>query len=111
MFMGLFRKMTSVSTLGAVDFRSDKERTAKYTKKSMREAKAQTALMKAEQARERDKARAAARPVARSTPSPVPPAASVSGNLAEQIAKLGELRSAGVLSEAEFTAAKARLLA
>ena len=32
--MGLFRKMSSVMTAGAVDFRSDKERTARYTKKN-----------------------------------------------------------------------------
>ena len=28
--MGLFRKLTSISTMGAVDFRSDKERIAMY---------------------------------------------------------------------------------
>lgn len=32
--MGLFRKLTSVSTLGLVDYRSDKERTAKYTRQT-----------------------------------------------------------------------------
>jgi hypothetical protein len=32
--MGLFRKMTSLSTLGAVDFRSDKERIARYTRQT-----------------------------------------------------------------------------
>jgi len=32
--MGLFRKMTSMTTLGAVDFRSDKERTAMYTRQT-----------------------------------------------------------------------------
>jgi hypothetical protein len=34
--MGLIRKVASVSTLGAVDFRSDKERTARYTKKQLK---------------------------------------------------------------------------
>ncbi len=43
--MGLFRKMTSVSTLGAVDYRSDKERTAKYSKQGAKEARKQTAIM------------------------------------------------------------------
>lgn len=37
--MGLFRKMTSVSTLGAVDMRSDKERIARKTAKAARAAK------------------------------------------------------------------------
>lgn len=32
--MGLMRKMTSVSTLGLVGYRSDKERTAKYTRQT-----------------------------------------------------------------------------
>lgn len=37
--MGLFRKVTSVSTGGLVDFRSDKERTARYTKQTRNELK------------------------------------------------------------------------
>jgi histidine ammonia-lyase len=44
--MGLFRKLTSVSTLGAVDFKSDKERTASYTKATRNEARKQTKMMK-----------------------------------------------------------------
>lgn len=32
--MGLTRKFTSAMTLGAVDFRSDKERTARYTRQT-----------------------------------------------------------------------------
>jgi hypothetical protein len=35
--MGLIRKITSVSSLGAVDFKSDKERTATYTKQTRNE--------------------------------------------------------------------------
>ena len=30
----MFRKLTSISTLGLVDFRSDKERIARYTKQT-----------------------------------------------------------------------------
>lgn len=67
--MGLFRKMTSLSTLGAVDFKSDKERTASYTKASAKQAKEQTRLMR-EQA---EAARAAARSAA-ATPVPPSPA-------------------------------------
>ena len=40
--MGLFRKMTSLSTMGAVDFRSDKERGAAYAKATKRQSKKQT---------------------------------------------------------------------
>ncbi|MGW6600635.1 hypothetical protein [Streptomyces sp. NPDC055036] len=44
--MGFIRKSLSVSTLGAVDFRSDKERTAAYTKAAKKQAKQQTKLLK-----------------------------------------------------------------
>lgn len=48
--MGAIRKLASVSTLGLIDFRSDKERTARYTKQQMK-------LMKAEQKAEKDKSK------------------------------------------------------
>ncbi len=35
--MGLIRKITSVSSLGAVDFKSDKERIATHTKQTRNE--------------------------------------------------------------------------
>jgi uncharacterized protein DUF2510 len=44
--MGLFRKVTSISTLGAVDFRSAKDRSAAYAKRSKKEAKRQTELQR-----------------------------------------------------------------
>ena len=44
--MGLTRKLLSVSTLGAVDMRSDKERTARYTQATKKEAKKQTELLR-----------------------------------------------------------------
>lgn len=44
--MGITRKMLSVSTLGLVDFRSDKERTAAYTKEQAKQARKQTKLLK-----------------------------------------------------------------
>lgn len=43
--MGLIRKTMSMTTLGAVDFRSDKERTAAYTKAAKKQAKKQTKIM------------------------------------------------------------------
>ncbi|WP_438470825.1 hypothetical protein [Streptomyces asiaticus] len=42
----MIRKTLSLSTLGLVDFRSDKERTAAYTKATKKQAKKQTKLMK-----------------------------------------------------------------
>lgn len=44
--MGLFRKMTSVTTMGAVDFRSDKERIARNSKKTAKELKDQNKLLR-----------------------------------------------------------------
>ncbi|MEN8652884.1 hypothetical protein ABCR94_20400 [Streptomyces sp. 21So2-11] len=37
--MGIIRKSMSVTTLGVVDFRSDKERTAAYAKATKKQAK------------------------------------------------------------------------
>lgn len=44
--VGMFRKVLSVSSVGLVDFRSDKERTAAYTKATKKQAKKQTKLLK-----------------------------------------------------------------
>jgi hypothetical protein len=44
-------------------------------------------------------------------PPPQTPAASSGGDLIAQLEKLGELRANGVLTDAEFEAQKARLLA
>ncbi|MFE4451386.1 hypothetical protein [Streptomyces sp. NPDC056796] len=44
--MGITRKLMSVSTLGLVDFRSDKERTASYTNTTKKQSKKQTKLLK-----------------------------------------------------------------
>lgn len=43
--MGLIRKAMSVSTLGMIDYRSDKERIARSTRKTSHEAKKQTELL------------------------------------------------------------------
>lgn len=44
--VGLIRKTMSLSSLGLVDFRSDKERTAAYTKATKKQTKKQTKLLK-----------------------------------------------------------------
>ena len=67
--VGLFRKMTSLSTLGAVDFKSDKERTASYTKASAKQAKEQTRLIREQAAAARAAGRSAI--AAPTQPSPV----------------------------------------
>lgn len=65
--MGLIRKTMSMGTLGAVDFRSDKERTAAYTKAAKKEAKKQTKLQREQAARHR------AEPATLAPPSTVAP--------------------------------------
>lgn len=42
--MGIIRKVTSVSSAGLVDFRSDKERTARYTRQTRNAVRAQSRM-------------------------------------------------------------------
>lgn len=70
--MGLIRKVTSMGTAGLVDFRSDKERTAKYTKASKKEGRRQTAIM---QQQLRLQQQAANQPVPVQPPVLLPPPA------------------------------------
>lgn len=73
--MGLFRKTSSLMTLGAVDFRSDKERTAAYTKAAKKEAKEQTRLLRQQAAQQVAQRRAESQPVVPQAPTPqLPPA-------------------------------------
>ncbi len=44
--MGLIRKLSSISTLGAIDLRSDKERIARSTKANVAATKKQTKVLK-----------------------------------------------------------------
>lgn len=44
--MGLFRKITSIGTVGLVDFRSDKERTAAYTRSTRNAARKQNRILR-----------------------------------------------------------------
>ena len=54
----------------------------------------------------------AAQPAPPAAPAPAPPAApaAMSDDVYEQLKKLGELREAGILTDAEFDAKKAQLL-
>ena len=42
--MGVFRKTSSLLTLGAIDFRSDKERTARYARQTRNAVRAQSRM-------------------------------------------------------------------
>lgn len=45
--MGITRKFMSVTSFGLVDFRSDKERAAAYTRGTRRQTRKQTKILKA----------------------------------------------------------------
>lgn len=92
--MGLFRKMASMSTAGAIDFRSAKDRTARKSAKaaraskvSAREATRQTELLQRQtQLMER-------------------------ASLEARLAKVDELHRKGLITADEHTAARAEILA
>jgi hypothetical protein len=113
--MGLIRKMMSVSTLGAVDFRSDKERTAAYTRRSATEARKQSAEVHRQTLLlEQMAAAKASQPVAYVEalvpPPPPPPPPPAPDTLASDLRGLAELRESGVLTEEEFQELKRRRL-
>jgi Short C-terminal domain/Protein of unknown function (DUF2510) len=128
--MGLLRKTMSISTGGAVNYRSNGERKSKA---AMIEAKSAEKLAKIaeDEAKERTKAakreanaqalaelrdRRAAKKAIASGPiaAPVPVAAAAEPvpvlDVADQLMKLAQLRDAGVLTDDEFATQKAKLL-
>lgn len=109
--MGMFRKITSASTMGLVNFHAPRENQAIAAKKNARasakEAKANS-LVAAAQARlleaQRKGLSAPAAPEA-------PESMTASVDLADQLERLATLRDQGILTNDEFAAQKARLLA
>ncbi len=105
--MGIIRKLTSVSTLGAVDFRSDKERIAKNTRKTREAVErshdlAERRLQLEEERLELDRSRVAPDQTDSGTPA--------NASLTDQLRELANLHRDGVLDDEEFGAAKRRLL-
>lgn len=96
--MGLMRKMASLATLGAVDFRSDKERIARNTAITARQAK------KATEEAERHNKAVEALSDAWASRGPG------TGDLAAALARLADLHDKGALTDTEFAAAKSLLL-
>ena len=97
--MGALRKFVSASTLGLVDYRSDKERTARYTKQirdDQRKNAARTTDQSPDDAQRRVETSAVASP---SAPS-----------VSDELKKLADLRDSGVLTDEEFADQKAILL-
>jgi len=96
---------TATATVGAVKgHQAKKQAAAAGEQQAAAESQAQLADMQAQV--DELKAQQAAPP-----PPPPPSAAGDDQDLIAELTKLGELKAAGVLDDAEFTAAKARLLA
>jgi len=74
------------------------------SQQQLAEMQQQMAQMQAQQAQQAAAAAAAA------APPPPPPAAAPAGDLMGELTKLADLKAAGVLTEEEFSAAKAKLL-
>lgn len=111
--MGILRKMVSISSMGIVDLKSDKERIAANTKKTTKEIKKQTKIMKAEELNQRVREQTAEQRRMRqeralSTESA--PVEDVNSSRLTQLKDLGDLRDSGVLSTEEFELEKARIL-
>ncbi|MCU1592467.1 MAG: hypothetical protein JWP11_3723 [Frankiales bacterium] len=110
--MGLTRKIMSMSTLGAVDFRSDKERTAAYTRATRNEQRKQTSIMRkqAKGARPQQWPNGWGPQQPPALPVSAPGRPPAAPNVAEDLERLAALRERGVLTEGEFQVAKSRLL-
>lgn len=95
---GIARTAAIAGTASAVNGRVQRRQASKFAEKD-----AQTAAARQEAYQQQ---------VAQSAPPPPPaPAASDSGDMLEQLKQLGELKAQGVLTEEEFAAQKARILA
>jgi hypothetical protein len=93
---------TATATVGAVHgHQAKKQAAAAESQAQLADMQAQVDELKAQQAEQ-------------ATPPPPPPPPSAAGDdkdLIAELTKLGELKASGVLDDAEFAAAKARLLA
>jgi hypothetical protein len=100
---------TATATVGAVKgHQAKKQASAAAEQQAAAESQAQLADMQAQvdELKEQQAAQGAPPP-----PPPPPTAAGDDKDLIAELTKLGELKASGVLDDAEFAAAKARLLA
>ena len=102
--MGVFRKITSLGTLGLVDLRSDKERIARSTREGAKYTKQQTRLLRQQvelQKRAADQQRAALQPQQH-------PGAR---DIATRLAQLDSLLQQGLIGPEDHSARKQQILA
>jgi len=107
--VGLIRKTMSLSSMGLIDFRSDKERIARNTKKTAKNTRESLKLA-------RQQAQAPAQVVYAPQPSypqvnyGSAPQAAPAADPVERLRQLGELRAAGTITEEEFNRLKAQII-
>ncbi|WP_108720127.1 SHOCT domain-containing protein [Miniimonas sp. S16] len=98
---------TASAVTGASARKQQQRAQSQYEQEQYRAAQQQAQIDAAAQAAAAQYAQSA--PVA---PAPVPPAAPAAGvDVVAELQKLGQLKEAGLLDDAEFAAAKAKLLA
>lgn len=104
--MGLFRKMTSVATLGAVDLHSDKERIARSGNKNARAAKrtAQQAQAQTRLLTEQNRLLAG-----QNVPTPATPTTQAQ-SVEQRLAELDRLAHARVITGEERATRRAEVL-
>ena len=88
----------------------DADAAALQAQQDLEDMKAQMAAMQAQQM-QAQMAAAQAQQAAAAAPPPAPAAAAPAPDMIAQLQQLAQLKEAGVLSEEEFNAAKAKLLA
>ena len=111
--MGLIRNTMSVSTMGAVSFRSNGETTARNTKQMAQTMRrAQTAdRHRSEAALQSAVLESRARVSRDDRQQSVGPVTVAGATLMAELHEIGSLYASGVLTDAEFATAKAKLLA
>ena len=100
--MGIIRKVTSMSTAGLVDFRSDKERIARSSRQTASESKKQTKLMQEQFAMQQKMAAQAQRAQQHAQPVPLAAASAVGPvTPAQRIAQLDSMLHQGLITPQE----------
>lgn len=101
---------TATAVHGSMTDKRNAKNQAEYDAQAQQQAATESQIQMAQMQAEMDALKAQQAPAA---PAPAPAAAPAAGgsDLMSELEKLAEMKGAGILTEEEFTAAKARLLA
>ncbi len=102
---------TATAVHGSMTDRRESKKQAAYDQQATQQAAAESQVQLAQMQAEMDALKA--QQAAAAAPAPAPAAAPAAGgsDLMSELEKLAEMKGAGILTEEEFAAAKARLLA